>query len=87
MGLLWTLAILAVTSVFTAVQRIVVVYRVLSRREQQRDTQREGTNDVSGSSGLSAGNGQNGHGSPPSLFGKRRSSSNGSLPAGRAARR
>jgi phosphatidylinositol phosphate synthase len=34
-GLLWTLALLAVSSVFTSVQRIVAVYRVLARQEQQ----------------------------------------------------
>ncbi len=92
MGLLWTLAILAVTSVFTSVQRVVTVYRVLSQREreQQRNTQREGitgANATTGSNGLPTGNGRNGHSSSPSSFGKRRSSPNGSLPAGRATRR
>jgi CDP-diacylglycerol--glycerol-3-phosphate 3-phosphatidyltransferase len=33
-GLLWTLALLAVASVFTSVQRIVAVYRLLARRER-----------------------------------------------------
>lgn len=33
-GILWTLAVLAITSVFTSVQRIVTVYRMLARRER-----------------------------------------------------
>jgi CDP-diacylglycerol--glycerol-3-phosphate 3-phosphatidyltransferase len=47
-GLLWTLALLAATSVFTSVQRIVAVYRALARADQSPQPARQSQAAASG---------------------------------------